>query len=1384
MLKNLIKNLSMKYLLAIIIAIVGVTVVLVMNLTPAKADTKNTPDVYFGITGSTLVANSNTTIVTVPTDNDVTLQWVAYRRTPLSNGVALSCVRYNFPGASDKDSTKDSYFLSGTYHVGHITSQQTYFIYCYDDSSGVAQWAGVTIKIANQGPVLSATLSSNSATGNYKYNDNLTLGWEAPGASNCNIVEVNTANNYTMANFAVTQLPKGTIDRGAQTISGTFKYTLTCSNSSGTAVNTVKSSITITVGTPPVAQPPTINYFKANDYYSPWSFPLVVPSGTSVTLSWSITGDISTCNGSSIPTNAKFSGYKISTTGATGSINIGSLSANTKFSLSCKDINSYQVEVDVASSTPKPTVKLNANPVSVDSGGSTALTWSTTNATSCAAIGYWTGTKDLSGSETIKNITSMSNFGMECKGPGGTTSASSVTVNVKPSIALTADLKGNGQDGTITLNTGDNYTLTGKSNASYCEVKDQLGIISLAIENPTNWTYEIGPYAYADDNVFTMTCYAGSDAKSQASAYNSSGQIALSGIEIDPRKMVRDTVGVNIGDLDKIIGDGPKVTFKINGKDGSTDSSGSPAQTVKAGEKVIIEWTVQGNVKKCTATSTPLVPSWQGDLDAPNKKSDKITIDSISENTLFEIGCINPDISVFGVKAAGKATHMYRKIDLLGTVPAPSEVNLTADPVKGDKDTKIKLEWSTKPPANYCVSSWDKNKKLANKGDKTVKLTSSDEVEYIITCVSEGGIKSGHAWVNQSTTPPPIAPNASITLTAVTTNTKLQLGESTKLHYIVNNATSCEASSTDDSWKGPVTDKIDSLDGAYVDVTPKKVGDVVYTLKCTNKYGVEGEPGIVTVTVINKVTPPPPTKPTVTLSMNPQSIKPNVNTIVALSWHSNGESCTASGGTLKKEWGGTKNPNGDANIVVNAPIGVYTYTMICSNAGGSSVPASVSLKVETTASVTTAKVYGEVFRDKVPLAGVKVGLFDYSDPNNPKLIGVPVSTTTGPVKQNSKGRITGHEYGFDNAPLGITLVTMHVDDNGKPILNAKGEPIGKSNIFIAPDPIKNEKKQIYEKQQILVDINEAASVSTGTTTAVNIAAVDRSSTGLAATRGNVTIAYLGGGQVFTGTTDQTYTFTKDIISKGMNFTAMVTNPNQPGATPVVINFSVNGIGDSVTYNVVTDSSSVGCQEHDNAGVKIYYCGATAISNYNNSKYASVWTDISTTLNNLKTKYNFTTLPPVYINSDSKVSDDYQSGSTNGNSCPPTGEKFEITTGLIDKAFSTTSNYMTYLFGVRKDFLNYGGCNWASEQAGFTDNVSTLMNLTADTQAYTDSLNEQNYYPTMNISSPVTNQEIYASLFHIKNMYAAQLLTNIKKGSSSLLSGFNQLIVYTLATSKK
>lgn len=69
-------------------------------------------------------------------------------------------------------------------------------------------------------------------------------------------------------------------------------------------------------------------------------------------------------------------------------------------------------------------------PLTINSGQSAELQWSSANATSCTASSGWTGSKATSGTETRGPLTVATTFTLQCTGSGGDSSPDSVTVNI------------------------------------------------------------------------------------------------------------------------------------------------------------------------------------------------------------------------------------------------------------------------------------------------------------------------------------------------------------------------------------------------------------------------------------------------------------------------------------------------------------------------------------------------------------------------------------------------------------------------------------------------------------------------------------------------------------------------------------------------------------------------------------------------------------------------------------------------------------------------------------------------------------------------------------------------------------------------------------------
>jgi hypothetical protein len=205
---------------------------------------------------------------------------------------------------------------------------------------------------------------------------------------------------------------------GAKAISGkasiapksTTTITLTCTGAGGSALATAVITVT------PAPTPPTPAVTLT-------ATATTIPSGSSSTLKWS----------SKNVTSCARSGGWTGTEAASGSLVVAPMNTTT-YILACTNSagtaqSATKITVNSAAPPPAPTATLKAGAASISSGGSTTLTWSSTNASSCTASGGWTGTEAANGTKSVSPTTTTT-YTLDCTGSGGKALVSAtVTVN-------------------------------------------------------------------------------------------------------------------------------------------------------------------------------------------------------------------------------------------------------------------------------------------------------------------------------------------------------------------------------------------------------------------------------------------------------------------------------------------------------------------------------------------------------------------------------------------------------------------------------------------------------------------------------------------------------------------------------------------------------------------------------------------------------------------------------------------------------------------------------------------------------------------------------------------------------------------------------------------
>jgi hypothetical protein len=142
-----------------------------------------------------------------------------------------------------------------------------------------------------------------------------------------------------------------------------------------------------------------------------------------------------------------------------------------------------------------PTVSFSASPTSVTSGGTSMLSWSASNATSCSASGAWSGTQATSGTFQTGQLTADATFTLNCTGAGGGV-VSRVTVTIdnsnSASVQLSASPPGVAVNGSTTLTWNS-------ANVTSCTASG-----AWSGSQPTSGSVTVGPLT--QDQTYQLSC--------------------------------------------------------------------------------------------------------------------------------------------------------------------------------------------------------------------------------------------------------------------------------------------------------------------------------------------------------------------------------------------------------------------------------------------------------------------------------------------------------------------------------------------------------------------------------------------------------------------------------------------------------------------------------------------------------------------------------------------------------------------------------------------------------------------------------------------------------------------------------------------------------------
>ncbi len=570
------------------------------------------------------------------------------------------------------------------------------------------------------------------------------------------------------------------------------------------------------------------------------------------------------------------------------------------------------VTVNIQAGNVTADIKANGQdgPITIQSGTSATISWISSNATSCSVSPTgWSGT---SGSQSTGGLTSSQTYTLNCTGPGGN-ATDSVTVNVQAGN-ITADIKANGQDGPVTIQSGQSATISWTSqNATSCMVtpgswSGTSG--SQSTGNLTNsQTYTVnctGPGGNATDSV-TINVQAGNvtaDIKANGQdgpvtvTFNSSATISWTSqnattCSVSPTGWTGTSGSQSTGNL----ASSQTYTLTCNGPGGSaTDSvtvnvSNAPQVTadIKANNQdgpitinfnafATITWT-STNATTCSVSPT----GWTG-------ASGSQSTGNLTFSQTYFLNCSGQ---------GGTATDSV--VVNVGNVPqvtADIKANGSDGPVNIDHNASATLTWTSQNATSCTV--FPSGFTGTSGSQSTGALTSSRT--YTVQCAGAGGSGTDSVTINVNQPPAP-------TVTLAASPTTITQGQSSVLTWSSTNATTCSAAG---GWSGTK-----NLSGSE---TINPFSTTAYTIVCQNQTGQQVQANAtVTVSVVQN-------QPTLTLNANPTSISQGGSSI--LTWTStNTTSCTASGG-----WSGSRNVSGNETVF---PAQTTTYSMNCSGSGGS-----------------------------------------------------------------------------------------------------------------------------------------------------------------------------------------------------------------------------------------------------------------------------------------------------------------------------------------------------------------------------------------------------------------------------------------------------------------
>ncbi len=772
-------------------------------------------------------------------------------------GTLLSWSTTNASACSAEGAWSGSRALNGSLATGPLSADAAYTLICTGPGGKASQTMSISVK--PPAPIVEfAATPSTIASGTSS-----TLKWSSANASSC------TASGAWSGSKSV----GGSQSTGV--LSANTVYTLTCSNSGGSA----SQSATVSIKAPAPAVRLSVG-------------PSAVATGGSATLTWSATNAV-TCIAS-----GDWSGPKA----INGSQSTGALTANETYTLSCTGQGGTAAQsATVSVKAPTPTISFAPSPSSVVSGGSATLAWSAANATSCTASGAWSGSKPVSGSQSTGALSATATYSLSCSGAGGSaTQSTTVSVSKTPtaSVALSANPSSivSGASSTLTWSS-DNATsctasgawsgskaLSGSQSTGVLKANStfvltcagaggsaaQSATVSVSAAAPTvSLTAE--PSTVKSGAASTLV-WSSTNASSCAASGAWSGGKALSGSYSTGALQSNQTYTITCTGSSGATAT-QSATISVSAPAPTVTMSATPS-TVASGGKSTLNWS-STNATSCTASG-----AWSGSTGLRGST----TTGPIDASSTYILSCTGS-----GGTASQSAT-----VSVSSAAPI---VKFTASPSTVASGASSTLTWSSSN-ATACTGSGAWSGSKATSGSQSTGALKAGAT-YRLTCTGSGGTATQSATVSVTAAAP------SVTFTANPATVKS--GATSMLTWTSTDDSSCTASG---GWSG-------SQPTSGSKATASMTATTRFILTCTGAGGSATQSATITVAA---------TAPSISLSASPSRVASGGKSTLAWS-SSNATSCTAASG-----WSGTLATSGTR--VTGAISAATTYTVSCTGAGG------------------------------------------------------------------------------------------------------------------------------------------------------------------------------------------------------------------------------------------------------------------------------------------------------------------------------------------------------------------------------------------------------------------------------------------------------------------